>query len=249
MLLVGLLAFKNTRRWLKSRAKTFGFILEYFKAMRRQFVDVFWGAGVPFLAYAIYSLFASPPGWVNWVAIFLAEFLAGYFLWRSYHVRLIPKLAPGSIETMYSNPKGPSVAEKRLYCQVVVNCATECPLQNCRGKLLGASKWSGDKWEPTRIVESMDLLWSFVDGPTLLLEHGAAQRLNVFYVENTSKNLFTWTRIPVRLAYSAADILRFHVRVVADNCPAAYIYIKVKFGDLWCDMSIDSATFSAAPTE
>ncbi len=247
VLLAGLLAFKKTRAWFKSRVKTLGFLPQYSKAICSQFVAIFWGASLPFLAYAIYSLFASPPGWLIWLAILSAEFLAGYYLWRSYHVRLIPKLALDSVETMYTTPKGPSVDEKRLYCQVVVNCATECPLQNCRGKLLSAAKWSGGKWEPTRIVESVDLWWSYIDGPTLLLEHGAPQRLNVFYVENISKNLFTWSKIRVRLAYFPADTLRFHVRVVADNCPAEYIYVTVKFGERWCDVSVESATFSAVP--
>ena len=44
------------------------------------------------------------------------------------------KAKVGPLQLTYSNPKGPNAPEKRRFVQVIVNCATECPLENCRGK-------------------------------------------------------------------------------------------------------------------
>lgn len=226
--------------WFARRYKELDHLEEYFPLVFTRWQAVLWGGSLLAVVWGItFIVLNSLPAWltwVNWVAIIIALFFAGYYVWRPYHVRLIPKLTIGPIELIYSSPKGPSVSEKRRFVQVVVNCATECPLESCRGKLLSVSRWSDGKWEPTRIGESMDLWWSHIDGPTLLLEDGAPQRLNVFYVENTSRDIFTWTKIPVKQAYSPSDILRFDVRVAANNCPAEYIYFKVTFGDQWCDV-------------
>jgi hypothetical protein len=211
-------------------------IRDYWKAVRGHAWETFWGAGVLGIAFTVYTLYYAPARpYIPW-AVAWAILVAGYFIWRADHVRLIPKLTVGPFELAYSNPKGPNATEKRRFVQVIVNCATECPLENCRGKLLGISKWSDGKWEPTRINESMDLWWSYVDRPTIMLEDKAPERLNVFYVENTSRNLVTCTQIPVRLACSPSDILRVRVRVAANDCPAEYIYFKVTFGDQWCDL-------------
>jgi hypothetical protein len=94
VVVVLLLAFTKTRRWLRARFKTFDFLPEYFEAMRPEFSNVFWGvgvgAGLPYLIYALYSQFAYPPSYVNWLAILGAVFLGGYYLWRSDHLRLQP---------------------------------------------------------------------------------------------------------------------------------------------------------------
>jgi hypothetical protein len=92
VVLVLLLCFSRGRAWLKGRFKTFDFLPDYFEATRLEFSNVFWGvgvgAGVPFLIYAIYSQFAYPPPFVNWLAILGAVFLGGYYLWRADHLRL-----------------------------------------------------------------------------------------------------------------------------------------------------------------
>lgn len=94
IVVVALLVFAKTRRWLRSRFKTFDLLPEYFEAMRPEFSDVFWGVGVgaalPYLIYALYSQFAYPL--VNWLAIVGAVFLGGYYLWRADHLRLEKKL-------------------------------------------------------------------------------------------------------------------------------------------------------------
>jgi len=49
----------------------------------------------------------------------------------------------------------------------------------------------------------------------------------------------TWAKIPIKLTCSPSDILKFHVRVAADNCPADYVCFKVTFGDQWCDLDAE----------
>jgi hypothetical protein len=211
-------------------------IRDYWKAVREHAWETFWGAGVPGIAFTVYTLYHAPARpYIPW-AVAWAILVAGYFIWRPDHVRLIPKLAVGPLDLIYSSPKGPTAPEKQRIIQVIANCATECPLENCRGKLLSVSRWNDGKWEPPRTSQPIDLLWSYVNAPTLLLEDGAVGYLNVAYVENTSRNLVTWTQIPIKLAYSPLDILKFHVRVAAKDCPAEYIHFKVTFRDQWYDL-------------
>lgn len=133
--------------------------------------------------------------------------------------------------------------QKRRYVQVLIKCETEGPIKNCRGQLLRISKWIKDserhdgKWETTHINETLDLLWSFVDEPTVTLEHGAPRRLNVFFVENTSRNMVSWTRMQVRLASAPLDHFKFDVRVAGDECMPKYISVEVAIGDQWNDLT------------
>jgi hypothetical protein len=211
-------------------------IRDYRKAVREHGWEILWGAGVVGIPFGILTLYYAPSrsvlGWlVAWIIL-----VAGYFVWRADHVWLIPKLTLGPLYLTYSNPKGPDASERRRFVQILVEAITESPIEDCRGQLLRVSKWSDAKWEPTRIDESLDLLWSFIDKPTITVEDGAPRRLNVFFVENTSRKLLTWTQIPVRLDYFPSDILRFDVRVAAKDCPAEYVSFKVTFGDQWCDL-------------
>src|SRR5947207_806114 len=82
--------------WLKRRFRTFDHLLEYFHAVRLHFLDVIWGIGVgaavPYMILGLYSLFKTPPPLFNWLAIIGALFLAGYYLWRANHIRLVPSI-------------------------------------------------------------------------------------------------------------------------------------------------------------
>jgi hypothetical protein len=132
-------------------------------------------------------------------------------------------------------------AKKRRYVQVLVKCETEGPIKDCGGQLLRISKWAeGDgKWEITHINETLDLEWSFVNDPPIVigLEHGAPRQLNVFWVENTHRDLVTYTRFHPRLVLAPGDRLKFDVRVAGEECPPLYASFEVTIGNAWCDLN------------
>jgi hypothetical protein len=203
---------------------------------------VTWAPVLPSLVYWLLWFRPNPPSW--WITLFYAVWVvivAGYFVWRPNHIRLMPKLGVGDISMVYAVTGVPD--QKRRYVQVLIKCETEGPIKNCRGQLLPISKWIKDserhdgKWETTHINETLDLLWSFVDEPTVTLEHGAPRRLNVFFVENTSRNMVSWTRMQVRLASAPLDHFKFDVRVAGDECMPKYISVEVAIGDQWNDLT------------
>ena len=204
-------------------------IRDYWKAVREHAWETFWGAGVPGIAFTIYTLWHAPARpYIPW-AVAWAMLVAGYFIWRADHVRLIPKLIIGDIHMIYTSMGIP--IHKARFVQFWVSCATEGALENCRGKLLRISRWNDGQWEPTHIDEPLDLLWSYVDEPTIKLEVPTC--LNVFAVENTSRHIVIWTPARITLGRTLSDCLKFDVWIKADHCLEAYVSLKVTFGDQW----------------
>jgi hypothetical protein len=79
-------------RWLNKRFSTFDLLPEYFTSAANQMQNILWGALLPFLAWGIWFIVSTPPTWINVCAIGLALFMAGYYVWRAHHLRLIPQL-------------------------------------------------------------------------------------------------------------------------------------------------------------
>ena len=216
-------------------------IFDYLAAVKEHAWEVMWGAGVIGTVFTIATLVWSPSWRAFGYIIALVVFVAGYQLWRAYHVRLVPKLEIGDVHVEWSGTGVPG--KKRIFVQVLVKCATEGPVANCTGqilkvtKLVKSSNGHNDEWEPTKIRETNDLLWSFKDKPIITVEDGAQRRLNVFLVENNSREFVTCTEIKVKLPYGASDIFKFDVRVGGEHCPAKFIHLKVTCGDQWCDLN------------
>jgi hypothetical protein len=227
------------RNWLQKfkKFRREHLLFQYFTLVFTKWQAVLWGGSMLAvlwgIAFIVVNSLPASLTWINWVAVIIALFFAGYYIWRVDHVRLIPKLDIDDLSMKYA-PMGAD--KKRRFVQIRVKCKTEGLIEDCRGQLLRILKWSDGKWEPTHIDEALDLWWSFVDGPTVRLEDGAPRHLNVFFVENTSRNAITWSQIQLRLPYAPLDIFKFVVRVAAKDCPAEYISLRVTFGDQWCDL-------------
>jgi hypothetical protein len=74
--------------WLNKRFGTFDPLPQYFTAAGQQIQNVLWGALLPFLAWGIWFIVGTPPAWINLTVVFLAVFVAGYYVWRADHLRL-----------------------------------------------------------------------------------------------------------------------------------------------------------------
>ena len=229
-------------KFLKRHYRAYDLLTDYIRSIKHAGWDVIWAPVLPSVLYWLLWFRANPPScWITLLYAVWVVIVAGYFLWRPNHLRLMPKLEVGDINMTYTTAGAPD--KKRKYVQVLVKCATEGPIKNCRGQLLRISKWIKDpdgqdgKWETTHIDETLDLLWSFVDEPTLTLEHGAPRRLNVFFVESTSKNMVTWTRMRVNLASAPNDRFKFDLRIAGEECLPMYISLEVAIGNDWCDLN------------
>jgi hypothetical protein len=161
--------------WLKTRFQTFDLLAEYFTAAMQGAVDVLWGVALPFLAWMVYSLFKTPAPWINWLAILSALFLAGYYVWRADHVRLIPKLAVRD-SRLLNTPitLNGSVYDQRTFVQLVPTCLTEAPVYECVAYLQNVQRLGGNGWEDTTLDKNLILNWATEHHPQ------AEQPLNVF---------------------------------------------------------------------
>jgi hypothetical protein len=65
---------------------------EYWLAVKEHAWETFWGAGMPGIAFTIYTIYYAPArAYIPW-AIAWAIFVAGYYVWRADHVRLEKKI-------------------------------------------------------------------------------------------------------------------------------------------------------------
>lgn len=179
--------------WIKRRFHTFDYLPEYFQAVRLHFLDVTWGIGVgaavPYMIFGLYSLFKTPPPLANWLAIVGALFLAGYYLWRSDHIRLIPQLdVVGTRLEDMPIPIDDHRSDMRTFCQLVPKCLTESPVYECRGHLREVRRWNVDRWQATSLGPLV-LRWGNVIDNEITLYPGAENVLNVCFITHSTRQV------------------------------------------------------------
>jgi len=133
---------------------------EYFEAMRPEFSDVFWGvgvgAGLPFLIYALYSQFAYPTPFVNWMAILGAVFLGGYYLWRADHVRLQPKFVITQVLAQPWTDQNNGKAAMGYYFEVV-NTSETTTIRDAQVELAEITPLVENlEWLPVHLIQKHD---------------------------------------------------------------------------------------------
>src|SRR5580693_7760001 len=68
-------------------------IQEYWIAVWGHAWEIWWGAGVIGLVCTGLTLYYAPSRWLLGWAVAWVFLVAGYYVWRTDHVRLVPKLA------------------------------------------------------------------------------------------------------------------------------------------------------------
>jgi hypothetical protein len=114
---------------------------------------VLWGEGVIAVAFTVWWLLGNPPA--RYIAFYLlaALFVAGYYTWRSDHIRLIPQFEIKDSE-IQENPTTDS-NQVQIYVQVVPKCLTDAGVKECKAYLLRVYKRHNnqDNWQPTELNE------------------------------------------------------------------------------------------------
>lgn len=214
---------------------------DYFKAVKAQWVDVAWGVGMPAVIFIIlWSMEVVKER--RTIAYFFvwALFMAGYYLWRAYHIRLIPKFELEELFTPHTPTNAPNL--ERRFVQLRVSCITEGAVEECRGNLLEIRKWSAfhSAWEPTSVDEPVNLLWSGLNLHITTLESGLDRRINLFFIDTNRWLLPSEASVPLRavITYAPGDIFRFHIRVAGKECPPQFAFIKATFGQNWDSIEV-----------
>jgi hypothetical protein len=230
--------------WLRGKFRTFDLLPEYFRSVAAHWQDFLWGESVVAVAFTVWWLLGNPPGWAIGVYVVIAMFVAGYYLWRGDHVRLMPKLRLGGfrvVKTPTIEIVGPVTrpGADRVVAQLEIENASKTAVDDCRGFLVRVWKWSDNDWIPTAVDEPLDLLWSTIDQPSRTLYPGIPQRLCIFAIDNVAdKFIYPWARpMQVRMMEvfrdSCAATFKFDISIIASNCASIEIAFRVQMGETW----------------
>ncbi len=99
-------------------------ILAYWNALWMHAWETWWGGGVIGVICTCFTLYYAPSRWVlGWVVawVFL---VAGYYVWRPYHIRLTPKLTLGDLH--YTNTPTNLPGIERRFFQILVRWRYGC---------------------------------------------------------------------------------------------------------------------------
>jgi len=222
-------------QWFKRRFQTFALLPDYFTAVAKQWQDVLWGESVLAITFALWWFLGSPPTWSIGIYLVIAMFIAGYYVWRFDHLRLIPRLAITEI-SLTETPT--SLLKPIVVVHIIPKCVTDTPVEGCKGQLLRVLKWAEvpTGWVPTEIDEPLDLNWSIHDNALPRTLHpGVATRINLVFITESRQLSLMGDRLPLRWGsvLNDTDTFKFDVRVTAENCPPADVSIGLKMGENW----------------
>jgi len=159
-------------------------ILEYWAAVRNHAWEILWGAGVIGIPLTILTLYYAPARWLLGFAVAWAILVAGYYAWRSDHLRLIPSL---EVRKLFKQPN-PTPVGSSIFIQIEPRCLTESPVYECEGKLVKVDIWKTDHWEESEWNEPAILGWSQEkEYKPITIEPGIPRRLNIFFVHPNDK--------------------------------------------------------------
>lgn len=224
-------------RWLKGRLYSFDLLPDYFTAIAQRWQDVLWGASMPAVMFLLWWALGSPPNWALVLIFVIAMFVAGYYAWRAGHVLLIPRLnidpTPRAQGSPTVNPQNAPTGYSVNY-QLVVNNATEVPVDDCRGHLLSVLKLADDgTWQETAINEALVIQWTVNSNVTALTIYpGVPQRLNIFFAHSDGITRLSTIPLPMRSmdVLNRADTFRFVIRITAKDCAAIDVTMEIKIG-------------------
>jgi len=192
------------REGFRRRYQELDLLPEYSRLLFTRWQALLWGGSVLAVLWGVHFILAEWPSWINWTAITVALFFAGFYTWRADHVRLIPRLAvekatlqitpvTRQIVTMNGTRISEEVLDNRTFIQLAVKCLTEAPVDECEGHLVKVNRWSPTKndWEPVDFPPALVLGWDNAGGIEKITQHpGAEKPLNVAFIRHSDSQLF-----------------------------------------------------------
>lgn len=157
--------------------------------------------------------------------------MAGYYVWRADHVRLIPKFSVTTLcppnETDTNNP-----SVTNLFIQIIPECLSNAPVHGCRARLLQVSKRfeESEDWRITSMDSPLFLDWDYYGSREFTLESGIRQRLNVCHWSNQFRMIIpTVTPIPskFRNIFNDFETFKFDIRFTATDCEPVDVSVLV----------------------
>jgi hypothetical protein len=201
-------------------------VFQYFTLLAVAWQALLWGGSMLAVAWGIRFIVGEWPTWVNWTAILIAVFVAGYYTWRTDHVRLIPGIKVIGVRVHYQMAKDPNsvfpaallIGSRYSFVQMLLRCTSDAPLYECGAYLLRVRDWSfaRSEWNDVPLGGPLSLKFNSARGST---QHpGAEEPLNVFGIEPKTGRIFPCTDQPTAddnfgNCLSAQRALRLNIRI------------------------------------
>lgn len=181
----------------------------------------------------VWALVDNLPHWVIASFFVWALILAGYQNWRIDHIRLMPNMTVTKVN-IFSQAYANDPSRIHTFVQILPECTTELPINNCSGHLLRVCKRASPEaeWETTQLNQPRALLWSWYDKEEMSVRQGIEQYLNVCCIDSVLGTIRPWTNVsPASLKLDCIDMFRFDIRITADDCPPVDVVVAVKMED------------------
>ncbi len=177
------------RIWLAARAGIYREFPNYIRGLKKTAIqEILYGESVIAIAFAVYTYVYSI-SLASVLIVLAASFvLAGYHIWRVDHLRLIAGI---KLEEIRQQPAQAGPAN-RTYVQLVMRCATEVAIEECKGWLLRVWKWSAtsNDWETIEPNQALRLNWSpGIEAPITLFPK-VPEIIDVLFVSDHDPRIF-----------------------------------------------------------
>jgi hypothetical protein len=233
-------------QWVSKWFRTFDHFPEYTRSALSSWNGILWGGSVT----AALFLFLGALGLATKTAIYCwlvtALFMAGYYVWRADHIRLMPKFVFDQIDIQPTPLVNTSTGQTGscIYLQLYPRCLTDADIENCEPWLRSTCSRSDETevWKLTEMNESVRLGWSHDDDPRrvppfppITLQSGNERRLNVVCI--TSDNSIHPIVHPTPLR--AIEVLTcdkeflFDIVIRGKDCPHVRLFVRLKRGTTW----------------
>jgi hypothetical protein len=205
------------KAFVLERWETLDLFWTYLRAVKTDAWNIAWGDGVLAVIFVLWWSVAPMPPLVIASFFGFAAIIAGYYIWRTDHLRLIPGIKLEEIRQQAAQAKDVN----RTYIQLVLRCATETPIEECIGRLVRVWRWSLDDWEQIEPNQPLHLNWSpGVDQP-ISLSPGVPELLDVLYINNRVSYIsFCSSWVPERattIDIGHPSVLRFEIAVAGKD--------------------------------
>lgn len=223
---------------------------DYFRVLAKEWLNILFGETLVGIGFLLWWALAGPSNAKLIVVFVAAMFVAGFYAWRADHARLLPKLevkdfTRQTTETFGEDRRRNGWSE---YIQLLPRCLTEGNVEECRGLLTSIEILDAlsNDWESAE-EEVMFLEWSHGDASAITLYPHAERRLNVFFMHSTNREIRPCVQpYPVRfltmfnqLELREIRAIRFKIRVIASNCRAVELAMRVSFVNDYSHPSVE----------
>lgn len=185
-------------QWFRRQYRKLDLIEEYFGVVASRWQALLWGGSILAVGWGLRFIVSEWYAWINWCAVLVALFFAGYYAWEADHRRLTPGVyiepKPNLQQTPVTNTSYDGIAvlvTHRTFVQVIPRCRAGAPAYECRGYLKEFRRWcpTTKTWE-TMDMKSLQLSWDNTGDDEITLHPGVEKLLNIIFIRHTSPQVF-----------------------------------------------------------